>query len=61
MVIEEYVAKNTCGSCRHFKFEGNREKGKCDKFWTYYWPCDSCKNHWEEASDVCGGKRPIDK
>lgn len=61
MVIEEYAEKYTCGSCAHFRFEGEREKGWCDKFSAYYWPGDDCKNHWEEASDWYRDKRPVNK
>lgn len=58
---EEYAAKYTCGSCTNYRFEGNDERGKCNHFNEYYWPSDSCKNHWEEASDWYKEKRPVCK
>lgn len=61
MEIKEYAEKYTCGSCKHFRFEGEREKGKCAKFNAYYWPYDNCKNNWEEAPDWYRDKRPINK
>ena len=61
MVREEFAAKYTCGSCAHFNFEGQDERGKCDKFNTYYWPIDDCKNYWEEAPDWYKDKRPVNK
>lgn len=59
MAREDYAEKYTCASCIHFAFEGQNEKGKCDKFYEYYWPQDSCKNHWEEAPDWYRDKRPV--
>lgn len=58
---EEYVEKYTCGSCRHFRFEGNNEKGRCEEYCAYYWPVDSCKSRWEEAPDYYRCKRPMCK
>ena len=61
MKWEEYAEKCTCGSCGNYKFEGAKEKGRCEKFGEYYWPWDNCKRHWEEASDWRNDKRPVCK
>lgn len=61
MIREEYARKYTCASCIHYKFEGADEKGRCEKFWAYYWPWDDCKKHWEEAPDWYKDKRPVCK
>ncbi len=61
MATYENAEKYTCGSCTHFIFEGEHEKGKCMHFYEYYWPIDKCKNYWEEAPDWYKGKRKIDK
>lgn len=59
MSREEYAEKYTCASCAYYRFEGQSEKGRCEKFSAYYWPYDKCKNHWTEASDWYRDKRPV--
>ncbi len=46
------VEKYQCGTCKHYDFKDERDTNKCDKFNSYYPINDSCKNNWEEASDL---------
>lgn len=47
----DYVERGTCGSCADYEYEGENEKGRCDRWRRYYYPNDSCKR-WSESSDV---------
>ncbi len=51
MIYRDWSTPYTCGACKHFNFEGPNTTGLCDVFGKYYSPDDSCKGHYEEASD----------
>ena len=52
MAYYEWVKKNTCGSCTRFQYYGNKEKGFCERYGSYYWPDSYNENCWDGDKDM---------
>ncbi|MBE5838446.1 CFI-box-CTERM domain-containing protein [Butyrivibrio sp.] len=50
----DWVRDNTCGTCTHYEYAGENEKGYCSYYKSYYFSDDTC-SHYEKSDSYSSG------